>query len=329
MFLIGHEWALECLYRQWQAGKLRRSHLFLGPRRVGKTTLALAFAMRLQCERPEGPWPCGECRACRRIRARSHPDAIVIEPAGSTFTVEQVRDLERELPLSPLESELKVRILADFDLASREAQNALLKTLEEPPGHALLVLTAANCESLAPTISSRCQVWRLRPVPAESIRSALVAQGVGQQEAQVLSQEALGCPGYALAAAAQPQVRKARAEAFQLAEQLLGQRRYERFASLGPLARRPRQEVLSVLLLWQLWWRTRLLELAQGTQPEGGGLTLRQAARFLRELQQAELALMRNANVRLVLDLLAVRMPILPKGSAASASTKDTLRAGN
>jgi len=323
MSLIGHAWALRHLQRQRQLGQLRQSYLLLGPEQVGKTTLALTFAMGLYCESPTSPRPCGQCRVCRRIQRSAYPDVLVIEPGGSSFTIEQVRELEAELPLTPREGSVKTRILCGFDAATREAQNALLKTLEEPPSHALLFLTAAERDLLAPTIISRCQTLAMRPVPAAELTQALEERGLPPAEAEALARQSSGRPGWALRALEDPGLRERRALALRDAGELLNCRPAARLAYSEALGVKDRSVVIELLRLWQLWWHDELL-VCEGAKagfvlapderpPCVASLAAGDAARFLRHLAEIEAMIQRNVNLRLALNVLVLRMPHLPK----------------
>jgi len=317
--LIGHGWALDHLIRLHRQGSLRQSYLVVGPAHVGKCTLALAFAQAIYCESPDGERACGQCRVCSRIVHGNHPDVSVIEPAGAAFTIDQVRELSAELPLSPLELDRKVRVLAGFELATREAQNALLKTLEEPPAHAVLFLTAPEVADVAPTISSRCQILRLRPVPAAELATGLRVQGVPDGEAEALALASRGRPGWALAALADPSLLEERQKSLGNLTTMLGQRRSARLRLSEALAAQERAKLVEMLNLWQMWWHDMLLlaigakdgyVLPRGERPaDPGTLTPEHAATFLGQLTSAEDMIRRNGNTRLVMNVLALHMP--------------------
>ncbi|MHB0875991.1 MAG: DNA polymerase III subunit [Anaerolineae bacterium] len=318
MSLIGHGWALDHLLKQHRLGSLRHSHLLLGPAHVGKTTLAVTFAQSLVCE-AGGEAPCGVCRTCGRIERGAFPDVAVVEPAGAAFSIEQVRDLSAELPLSPLETVRKVRILAGFESATREAQNALLKTLEEPPSHALLFLTAPEAEAMVPTIASRCQTLKLRPVPVPELAAGLRARGVEAEEAEALALASGGRPGWALQALTDPNLRGERAKGLSALGTMLSRRRAGRLKLSESLGAMERPKLLDMLGLWQQWWHDLLLltvgaedgyALPVAERPSSAAtLAPADIAAFLAHLTEAERMILRNGNTRLVMNVLSLRMP--------------------
>lgn len=182
-------------------GRLAHALLFAGPDGIGKRSIALAFAAWVHCT-DRGTDACGACASCRQIAAGSHPDVqLVTVPAGKKeIGVDRVRALKRFMQLRPMLGKTKVAIIDDAPLLTVAAQNALLKTLEEPPDHSLLILVAANPDALLATVRSRCQRVRFAPLPLESV-ATIVAEvaGVDAASARELAVLAEGSPGRALA----------------------------------------------------------------------------------------------------------------------------------
>ena len=151
---VGHDWAVTLLRRSLAGGRVAHAYLFSGPPQIGKTRLALELAQALNCAQPDPP--CGRCPSCLKIARGTHPDVRLVEGegAGGSLKIDQVRALQREAALAPYEGRYRVFILRQMDRATLEAANCLLKTLEEPPGHVVLGLTAVYPESLPLTIVS-------------------------------------------------------------------------------------------------------------------------------------------------------------------------------
>jgi DNA polymerase-3 subunit delta' len=276
--MTGHEWAEQLLRQHLAMGKLRQAYLFLGAEGVGKRTLALRLAQALLCSAPPEPgaW-CGNCRACRGVPRQMYSDlhSILVEEDRSQIRVDQIRELQRQLVLAPLESRCRVALLTDFEQANEEAQNALLKTLEEPSSQAVLLLTAESGDRLLPTILSRCEVVGLKPVPTAAIRASLIERGVAPAQAALLSALAGGRPGTAFALQ-EDGARLAERQAFledlrhQLGETVIA--RFEFAAStFSPkrsesLAQR-RRRASEMLACWQGLWRDALLASHQARVP--------------------------------------------------------------
>ena len=187
--LIGHEWAVDMLKKHVANGTTRHAYLFAGPPGLGRRTLALRFAQALNCQTPvEAGIPCQECRDCWQIAAMQHADLTVIQAdsEGGTLKVDQIREARRSLTLKPDQAAYRVALFLRFQEANDNAANALLKTLEEAPSYAVLILTADNAEQLLPTIVSRCEVLRLRPLSLAQVQSALESRGVESSRAKLI-----------------------------------------------------------------------------------------------------------------------------------------------
>src|SRR5689334_2021482 len=183
--IIGHEWAVDFLRRSLAGARAAHAYLLSGPAGVGKALLALRLAQALNCERG-GPDPCLACRACKRIERGNHPDVRVAGMASQAaglkadeaarqkdLKIDTVRDWQSDISLRPYKGRRRVFILHDAERLTEAAANAMLKTLEEPPPYATIILVANSGGDLLPTIVSRCQPLRLRPVPRAKVVAAL------------------------------------------------------------------------------------------------------------------------------------------------------------
>ena len=187
--IVGHDWAVRLLQRALERDELSHAYLFTGPPNVGKGTVASALAQALLCEAVEGR-PCGTCQGCHLLESGNHPDFHHVEPetAAGSMRIAQVRELSRQLSLTPSLAQHRVAILSDFHRATPSAANALLKTLEEPPSYVLLMLLAPDTDSLLPTIVSRCQVVPFQPLAPATVEQSLVERwGVDAELAQLLA----------------------------------------------------------------------------------------------------------------------------------------------
>jgi len=199
--VIGHAWAVELLRRQMERRTLHHAYLITGPAGVGRRSLAAALAQAVLCLAPPAPgdW-CGTCRACRQVPAGTYPDLHLVERPENKkgIGIEQVRDLQRSLALTPLDGKARVAVLTDFHEASEGAANALLKTLEEPPPRVYLVLTASDVEDVPATIASRCEALALRLIPDGEIAAALERRGASPESAREVALMAVGRPMLAI-----------------------------------------------------------------------------------------------------------------------------------
>jgi DNA polymerase-3 subunit delta' len=202
--IAGHRPVIDLLSRAVSRNTLPQSLVFAGPPGVGKRLTAVALAQALNCEhRQEGALPadaCGRCAACTRIARGVHADVLVIEPGDSgTIKVDQVRDAIDRAAYRPFEGRRRVVIVEDADALVPEAQNALLKTLEEPPPASVFVLLTARPDLLLPTVRSRCQRLRFGPLAASDVAGVLVRDhGFAEAEARAAAAASDGSVGRAL-----------------------------------------------------------------------------------------------------------------------------------
>ncbi|MGH3376480.1 MAG: hypothetical protein ACRDP6_17250, partial [Actinoallomurus sp.] len=213
--------------------------LVVGPGRVGKTTMALDLAAGLLClaEDPADR-PCRACAACRKVEHGNHPDLHRLAPSGpgGQVRIDQVRGLLAELALLPMEGRCRVALVEAAHRLNEDAQNALLKTLEEPPGSAVIVLCADDETVLLDTLLSRCTRLRLGPVDARVTAALLVERGLADApRAARLTRASAGRPGVAIALAAVPEALLIRGRLFRSLLDLVGAPRPERLGAAAGL----------------------------------------------------------------------------------------------
>lgn len=186
--VVGQDLALSILHRAL-ASEAAHAYLFAGPVGVGKSDAAVEFAAGLVCA--EGG--CGECDACRRVREGIHPDVETIAPEGTFILLDQVRAINEDVALRPFEAQVRVYIVFAAETMNKEAANAVLKTLEEPPPHAHFILVSGYPEELLPTIVSRCLKVPFSPTPAPLLAQHLVERyGLAEAEAVAYARAAQG-----------------------------------------------------------------------------------------------------------------------------------------
>ena len=320
MTAIGHEWATELLLNGLATGRVPHATLIVGPPNIGKTTVAHTFAQALNCTGTQ-PVPCGECVSCRKVDSGNHPDVRILDAPDQTLRISEVRELQRELSLSPHEGRWRVAVLSNFERATVEAANALLKTLEEPPDQVTLILTATGVGVLLPTIVSRCQVLSLRPLSTSLVKEALISHwNADPEQAELLAHLSNGRLGWAVQALEDESLLARRNEYLDDLASLMSKRRVERLAYAAELSRNPKL-VREVLALWLGWWHDVLL-LVSGSHvatnnvdreamlhQQAKQVTIRQAQRMVAQLRSTIGSLDKNVNVRLAMEVLLLSLP--------------------
>lgn len=354
--IVGHKWAVESLEHAIRTKRAAHAFLIAGPHSIGKTTLARALAKRLLCMANNSPIaqnslfgnaivnepPCDECRACIKNRKGVHPDVMLLEGVPSrdfyikngstapprkndrekrTLLVDQMRDMEKWLSTAPFEASHKIGIVRRFEDANEEAQNAFLKTLEEPPSHAILILTAQDAGLLLPTIVSRCQPLTLRPLAVETVERALIEKwNANESDAQLLARISGGRLGWAVRALNAPHVLETRREALDAVNALVREGRAERITRAEKLAK-DAAELPQVFETWQTWWRDVLLlsnnqdarvtniDYFNALQEQAGIFSLAEIQRALNATRSAARQLGQNVNARLVTEVLVLSLP--------------------
>lgn len=327
--MLGHEWAVEMLRQHAARGDVRHAYLFCGPPGVGRRTLALRLAQALNCTSPVEPGiPCGTCRDCRQTDAMQHPDLNVIQAVdedgnpkiNGTLKVDQIRAVQHSLSLRPYQAKFRVALFLRFQEANDNAANALLKTLEEAPAHAILLLTADTPEQLLPTIISRCEILRLRALPVGAIETDLLSRGVDDERARLLAHISGGRPGYARSLVDDLTLLEKREERLNDLQTLLSATRVEKFSYAEKLAK-DKDTMRQTILVWLSYWRDVMLRTAQAETPLvnvdrnmeieslAGQVDLSTARRVVSELESVLEKMDRNVNSRLLAEVLLLDFP--------------------
>lgn len=260
--VTGHEWAATMLQEHIARGQARHAYLLSGPAGVGRRTLALRFAQALNCSQPPQPGGfCGQCRSCIQIEKMQHPDLSLVqaEKRGGALLIDQVRELQHTLALAPYEARYRIALILRFEDATLSAQNALLKTLEEAPERAVLLLTASDAESLLPTIVSRCEELRLRPMPLDKLAETLATSWhIPSEQARQLAHLSGGRLGLAIRYHQEPELLENRLELAADVFHLLSCSRRERFA-YAEQNFKEREHARWTLEVWSSVWRDVML----------------------------------------------------------------------
>jgi DNA polymerase III subunit delta' len=335
--LIGHEWAVDILKKHIQQGNVRHAYLFCGPDGIGRRSLALRFAQALTCPAAKKTGePCQSCPSCQRILRMQHPDLFVVSVPENRkeILIEQVRTLQHDLSLAPYEAPYRIGLLLNFQNASMAAQNAMLKTLEEPTSRVILLLTASRQEDLLTTIASRCEILLLRPTSLEETANSLEkATDITRVEADKIARLSGGCYGQALFMQQNPDAIERVNNLIDGLLRIMTAPLRERFAYAEELSLRKsstRENLQTVIRVWISFWRDVLL-LATGAGTPIIHTEYRDVInRFVAEVSVVEIhaqlfrleealdQLDKNANSRLltevlVMDLPKLRLPVSPQ----------------
>ena len=324
--VVGHDWAVDFLRNGMLNRRTRHAYLMTGTRSVGKMTLARNFAMALNCQHDDiTQRPCFQCKSCKSTLSGNNPDLIYsqVEESGR-LKIDEVRRITRLLALRPYASRYRVAIFDDFDMASPQSQDALLKTLEEPASYAILILLAQSTDRILSTITSRSQLVPLRPVSLDIIQHELMLQGADEDRADLIARLSSGRMGWALEALADEDVLAFRTDMLDMLRDIVASNRVERLKISDQLSRkmgRDKPLLLYVLEIWQTYWRDVLLE-SYGSpvkpcnsdrKDEIRALVMRldpqTAYGAMSATRNAFKALATNANVRLAFDVLFLDYP--------------------
>ena len=197
--IVGQDPIVRALRSAIARGRLPHALLFSGPPGVGKATCAGILAQAVNC--PEAPPndACGRCVPCRKIARGCHPDVMWVTPAPRSISIDKVRRISSELGFRPHEGRHRVVLIDDAHTMTAAAQNAFLKTLEEPPGAAIIILVTSTPLSLLATVRSRCQSLGFSPLPQPAVREYLQqVRGISAAEARLRASLAVGSIGGAL-----------------------------------------------------------------------------------------------------------------------------------
>ena len=167
--IIGNQQIKEELLKSLKENKVSHSYLFVGIEGIGKQMIAKSFAQMILCTDKEENG-CNQCKSCIEFHSNNHPDFLYIEPDGNSIKIDQIRYLQRKIQEKPIISNKKVYIINDANKMTQEAQNCLLKTLEEPPEYATIILIGNNENAFLNTIKSRCMIINFKPIDKEKIQ---------------------------------------------------------------------------------------------------------------------------------------------------------------
>jgi DNA polymerase-3 subunit delta' len=317
-----------------KTGSLSHAYLLIGPKHIGKTTISYDLALAVNCVEDAGP--CLKCDSCQRILKGLHTDVFYLgidnsfnnreQKTKTEIGIDDIKKLQQYAGLPPYEGKYKIFIIDGADQISIEAANCLLKTLEEPPGRVILMLQATDETRILPTIVSRCQKINLKQPPIKIIEDILIEDYSAEAEqAKIIARLSEGCLGWAINCLEDDSELQTRQQLLTELDSLISFNISERFNYIALLENGrksiDRKKAESLLNHWLTWWRDLLLiknnykdnvvniDYLPALDKWSHILDTTDILKFIENLQKALLLISKNANIRLLLEVLMFDMP--------------------
>lgn len=320
--IIGQEQIKEHLQNALGTGKISHAYIINGEKSSGKEFIAKIFAMTLQCE-AEGVEPCNECRSCKQTLSKNQPDIIYVShEKPNTISVDDIRvQVNNDVGIKPYSSKYKVYIINEAEKMTPQAQNAILKTLEEPPAYAVIILLVSNINSLLSTILSRCVTLNMKPVRDELVKKYLMEElQVPDYKADVCVAFARGNIGKAKLLAASEEFENIKSEAISLLKYIKEMEMQEIIAAIKKI-NEYKLEIQDYFDIIAIWYRDVLLfkatndanelvfrEEVQTIRKCAGRSSYEGIERVINALSTAKKRLDANVNFDLVMELLLLEI---------------------
>ncbi len=315
--IIGHEQIIEHMKSAIQMKKVSHAYIIEGDYDSGKKLLATVFAKTLQCEK-KGLMPCNVCTSCKQADSHNQPDIIYVNHERPTsIGIDDVREqINGSIQIKPYSSEYKIYIVDEAEKMTTEAQNALLKTIEEPPSYGIIFLLTTNLGKLLPTILSRCVVLHVKPVKDELIKGHLKKLGIADEQAEFATAFALGNVGKAIRVATSEEFREIKNDCIHMLKYAKDMEVYELIASMKELTKYKLQ-IYDYLDFMLMWYRDILLLKATGNanqliyqeeyvalNEKGKRSSYEGIQKIIEEIEKAKVRLRANVNFELTMELL-------------------------
>lgn len=316
--VVGHKDIINYIRNAVQEDKVSHAYILNGERGSGKKMLAALFATTLQCEKG-GPDPCNVCHSCIQAESGNHPDIIRVQhEKPNTISVEDIRtQVNNDILIKPYQGPYKIYIISEADLMTPQAQNALLKTIEEPPEYAVIFLLTENAEALLPTITSRCVMLKLRNIRDALIKKYLMeTMQVPDYKADMCTAFAQGNMGRAIMLATSEHFNEIREEAVQLLKYIDDMELSEIVKAIKRISAY-KLEINDYLDIIMIWYRDVLIYKAtkdmdrvvfrdqmQCIKERARKSSYEGIETILKSLEKAKARLKANVNFDLVMELL-------------------------
>ena len=316
--IIGHEQIIEHLKNAIAMDKISHAYILNGPKESGKMMLAEAFAMALQCEQGKSE-PCMQCKSCHQAIDHNQPDIIYVShEKPNVISVDDIRSqLNNDIVIKPYSSRYKIYIVEDAEKMNPQAQNALLKTIEEPPFYGIILLLTTNADIFLQTIRSRCIILNLKSVKNETIRTYLMSHyQVPDYQADICTAFAQGNVGKAIQLASSDSFNELKTEVLSLMKRLDDISLYDMNAAVKQITayKLEIEDYFDLMTIWfrdvlylkatndtdRLIFRDEVYDLRRQTERR----SYHAIEEILEALQQAKTRLNANVNFDLVIELL-------------------------
>ena len=320
--ITGHEQMIEHFQNAIRLDKVSHAYILNGPDLSGKKMLAEAFAMALQCEK-KGIEGCMQCHSCRQAVSHNHPDIhYLIHEKPNTISVDDIRrQINQDIAIKPYGSPYKIYLVDEAEKMNQQAQNALLKTIEEPPGYGIILLLTTNADAFLPTIVSRCIRLDLKPVANDKIRGYLMKQmQVPDYQADISAAFAQGNVGKAIQLAGSEHFRELKDSAVQLMKRIRDIDVYE----MGEAVKQISEYKMSIndyFDIMMVWYRDVLMykatldingvifkEQVYDIKKQASHSSYHGLQEILKALEKAKTRLNANVNFDIVIELLLLTM---------------------
>ena len=317
--IVGHVDNIKML--RYMDSKRRMPHAVLlsGPSGIGKFMVARVLGAALLCKAPEAR-PCGSCQSCMQMSHNTHPDFLLINPDGANIKIEQIRNLQHEVALSPYVSLRRVCIINEAELMTVQAANSLLKVLEEPAGDIVFILVSSNRLMLLPTIISRCMTVGFQPLTDRVLTEALMGIGFSPDQSEVAARLSRGRMGIALSLL-EPEGLTLRNQAADIIQGLLDGSMKKVWETATAFEKMERKDILQLFGYFTYIMRDTLMivtgqgveflfniDLAERLRGQAHRWSEERLLQALRAVETAGRALNANANARLTGEALLIKI---------------------
>lgn len=315
--IIGQEQMIEHFKSAIEMDKVSHAYIIQGDYDSGKKLMASVFAKALQCEQ-KGTEPCNHCTSCLQADTGNQPDIIYVShEKPNSIGIHDVREqINGSIGIKPYSSDYKIYIVDEAEKMTAEAQNALLKTIEEPPAYAVIFLLTTNLGKLLPTILSRCVVLNIQPVKDELIKKHLLSLGVEERQAEFCTAFSMGNVGKAIRVATSEEFNEIKNDCVHMLKHAKDMQVYELIQAVKELTKYKLQ-IYDYLDFMLMWYRDVLLLKATGNansliyqeqyssiRDRGNQSSYEGIQKIIEEIEKAKVRLRANVNFELTIELL-------------------------